>query len=158
MAAVDYTASTLGCTLSPEALAMELRILYRCADLVNARLTGLEQQAIGMLQAGTTVPGYTMDHGKGRAIWSRPVNEVLVLGEMLGLNLAAPQEAVTPAQAKKMGLDTEVLAAYSETPTTGLKLVKSDKSQAALAFRAPAHLQYDREAAQARCGTAPAAI
>ncbi len=130
MVAVDYTNFAKAVQLNPDALAVELRILQRCAELIKARLTGMEQQALGIIKSGTPIPGYTMEQGRGRAIWNKPVGEILALGQMMGKDLAAPQEAVTPAQAKKMGLDAELIAAYSTVPETGLKLVPSEKSLA----------------------------
>jgi hypothetical protein len=134
MIAVDYTCSTSACQLSPAALAIELRTLQRCAELVKARLTGMEQQAMGIIKSGTSVPGFVLEVGKGRPVWKKPVGEVLALGQMLGKNFAAPQEAVTPAVAKRMGLDDELLALYSETPSNGFKLVPNDKSRIASVF------------------------
>lgn len=136
MISVDYTSSTAACQLSPAALAIELRTLQRCAELVKARITGMEQQAMGMIKNGTPVPGFILEVGKGRPVWTKPVGEVLALGEMLGLDLSVPREAVTPAVAKHMGLDADLLAVYSETPSNGFKLLPNDKSRIASVFGA----------------------
>ena len=135
MVAVDYCSEARAVQLSPDALARELRVLTRMEELVKALKTGREQQAIGLIQAGGGVPGFALENGKGRRAWNRPVEEVLALGSMLGVGLAEAPAAVTPAQAIKRGLSADVVNAYSDVPSTGYKLVSSDRSMASLAFK-----------------------
>lgn len=135
MVAIDYCEQARALQLPPDALARELRVLQRAEELIKARRTGIEQQAIGIIQQGGGVPGFALENGKGRRAWNRPVEEVLALGGMMGTPLAAPVAAITPAQAVKLGLAREVVDAYSEVPNTRYKLVPTDRSQAALAFR-----------------------
>jgi hypothetical protein len=135
MVAIDYCEQARALQLAPDALARELRVLQRAEELIKARRTGIEQQAIGIIQQGGGVPGFALENGKGRRAWNRPVEEVLALGGMLGIGLEQPPAAVTPAQAIKKGLPADVVDAYSEVPSTGYKLVASDRSLASLAFK-----------------------
>lgn len=137
MIAVDYACQAQPDDLSPAAMALEYRTLERVAALVKARLSGHEARMIGTLQAGGQIPGYSLDSGWGRLAWTRPVAEVLALGEMMGVSLDAPG-VITPTAAKKLGLSDAVLAAYSGKEKTGLKLVQATESKAALAFGAGA--------------------
>jgi hypothetical protein len=133
MIAVDYACQAQPDDLSPAAMALEYRTLERVAALVKARLSGHEARMIGTLQAGGVIPGYSLESGYGRAAWTRPVAEVLALGEMMGVSLGK-QDVITPVAARKLGLSDSVLAAYSGKEKTGLKLVAAAGSKAALAF------------------------
>jgi len=137
MIAVDYVCQAQPDDLSYAAMALEYRTLERVAALVKARLSGHEARMIGQIQSGGSIPGYSVESGYGRESWNRPVAEVLALGEMMGVSVAAPVAAITPAQARKAGLSAELIAAYAGKEKTGLKLVAVAESKAALAF-APA--------------------
>jgi len=133
MIAVDYACQAQPDDLSPEAMALEYRTLERVAALVKARLSGHEARMIGTMQAGGQIPGYSLESGYGRLAWTRPVAEVIALGEMMGVTLDAPG-VITPTAARKLGLSDAVLAAYSGKEKTGVKLVQATESKAALAF------------------------
>ena len=137
MIAVDYICQAQPDDLSPAAMALEYRVLSRVAELVKARLSGHEARMIGTIQAGGSVPGYSVESGWGRLAWTRPIEEVLALGDMMGVAMAAPATAITPVQAGKLGLSKELLAAYAGKEKTGLKLVAVQESKAALAFGQP---------------------
>ena len=63
-----------------------------------------------------------------------PVPEVLALGEMFGKALAKPTEAITPKQARDLGIDATVIDAYAERPRGALRLEPVDDNAAKLAF------------------------
>jgi hypothetical protein len=132
---VDYCESTAAQQLTPGALSREIAVLQRIQALVKARLQGMEQQAIGVIKTGAVVPGWGIETGKGRQTWNRPVEEVVALGQMMGLELAAPTAVITPAQARKLGLPAELVDAYSIVPSTGEKLVATGGSLASLVFK-----------------------
>lgn len=133
-ASIDYIGQAQPEALSTEAMAMEYKILERIEVLIKARKSAHESRMIGMIKAGESVPGYTIDYGTGHAKWSKPVSEVLALGQLLGINLAAPQAAITPAKALAAGLDPTLMKTYSERPVTGTKLVAVQGSLAQRAF------------------------
>jgi hypothetical protein len=68
------------------------------------------------------------DSGKGRERWKKdvPHAEVIMMGDLLGVDIRKPVEMDTPAQVRKKGIDESVIAEYSETPMTALKLVEVD--------------------------------
>lgn len=131
---LDIAGANIPHELPNEALALQLRLIKRGMARLEALKLGLEGQAMARIRAGQRVPGWAIEQGKGREKWTRPVAEVLALGELMGVNLAKPQEAITPNQARTAGVDASVIKAYSVEPNGENKLVISDDSAAAKAF------------------------
>lgn len=134
MYSVDYVGQPTPEALDAVALAIELRTLRRASEAINYRLTGLEAQAEAMINAGQLVPGFTLQHGTGRATWNKPAAEVFALGDLLGVKLQKDPEPVSPAEARKRGLDETLLNAYTFKPSTGVKLIPNDKTVASRVF------------------------
>ena len=134
---VDYLSNTEGVTLTGHGLALELRILKRADRAMKARLSGLEEQALSEIRSGKILPGFIGQPGYGRKRWCKDTDqsEVIMMGDMMGFDLRKPAELDTPAQAIKKGVDESVIAAYSETPTTGLRLVEDNGAKARNVFR-----------------------
>lgn len=123
--------------LDNEALGTALSILNRASDAIDLMKSGLEQDVLTRIKQGKQVPGWEAKQGKGRTIWNRPAAEIIQLGKMFDIELKKPDEAITPNQAAKKGIDAAVITAYSQTPNTGLKLVKDDGTKAARVFKQP---------------------
>lgn len=132
--AMDVSLQAQPVVLPPHAVGLELRQIEDAIKRLEARQTGLEEQALGIIRSGVAVPFYSATHASGRERWSVPVNEVVLLGENLGANLRKPAEAITPAQARKAGIDATVIQAYAETPKGALRLIRVDDDAANLAF------------------------
>ena len=130
MDAIDYSGDVFNGSLSGDSLALELRILQRASDAIKNRLTGLEAQAISELRAGEQLPGYQILQGTGRKRWKRDIDveQVIMMGDLMGEDLRKPRELLTPTQILKKGVDESVINLYSETPKTSLKLVGDDNS------------------------------
>lgn len=96
-----------------EQTGLELAYLQRAADMIAARITGLQEQAEFALRQGQSVPGVRMAPGRSSLKWSAPVDEVLQLGQMLEIDLAKPADVITPTQAIKKGVDSSVIDAYA---------------------------------------------
>jgi hypothetical protein len=112
--------------MKPAEASLELRMARRAQKLLDARVTGLEEQILATLKRGERVPGWSVVHGSGRERWSRPAAEVLAVGTMMGVDVAKPVEPITPAQARKKGLDPGVVDAMSERPPGAAALVADD--------------------------------
>lgn len=105
-----------------EAMGLELKMLQRAIKLAEARASGLAQQIEFALTSGQYSPHFAMESTPARLSWTRPDDEILALGGLLGVDLAAKPEAITPTQAKPL-LDPALLELYSHRPRGSLKLV-----------------------------------
>jgi len=110
--------------LTPVQTGLELTRLRAVAKLLDARTTGLEEQARSMITRGERVVGFKLESGQGREIWIKDAAEVITLGELMGLNLAKPPEAITPLKARSLGLSDDILKAYSQKTSGKLKLIE----------------------------------
>ncbi len=108
--------------MSQEAMGLELKMLQRAVKLAEARASGLAQQIEYALTAGQYSPHFAMESTPARLSWTKPDEEVIALGDLLGADLRAKPEAITPTQAKAK-LDPAVLEMYSHRPRGSLKLV-----------------------------------
>ena len=128
-AGVDYVMSLQTHNLSGHALGVELRLLQRAQEMIKMRLSGLEEQALHEIKQGQHVTFYSAKTTYGRKRWKKdvPVDQVIMMGDLLGQNLRKPQELDTPAQCAKKGIDPSVIEQYAETPVTGVKLEQVDE-------------------------------
>lgn len=130
--AMDYARSTTTQNLPEHALALELGWLDQAKDLIEARLTGLQQEAQQRIDSGKVVPGYGTDVAHGRPAWSDP-EQIIAIGTAFGLDLRRT-DPVTPSQAKKAGLPAEVVQHNTHKPTNGRKLYRVKSNQVKKVF------------------------
>jgi hypothetical protein len=135
--AIDYIGNVEGVTLTGHHLALELRILKRAERTLKARLSGLEEQALAEIRNGKILPGFIMHQGYGNKRWRKdtPSDEVIMMGDLMGVDVRKPVTLDTPAQVLKKGIDASVIELYSETPMTGMKLVEDNGAKARNVFR-----------------------
>lgn len=126
----DIAMRTVDTPLDPAAMGAEYDMLVTAQERLKARITGLEEA----IKANPTGTGWITEQGFGREKWSVPAEEVIALGDMMGVDVRKPLEAITPAQARKKGLDVEVSKAYTTIPKGEVKLVRQSSSAAARAF------------------------
>ncbi len=132
--AADKAQQATAIDLSPLALGIELRMLTRAQKLLEARVSGLEAQAVAEIKRGKLVPYWMMDSAPGRLSWDKPAAEVIMLGAIYGIDIAKPPEPVTPAQAIKKGVPAELVGAYASRPPGAAKLTYDDGTKARLTF------------------------
>jgi hypothetical protein len=130
---VDLSSENLSYELDPRQTGWELKYLRHAAAMIDARMTGLEEQAKSMIMRGESVPGFKLEPGQGREHWNADPNEIITLGIMMELNLAKPAQVITPAQAKKLGLPDDILSTYSQRIPGKMKLIEDNN--AAKVFR-----------------------
>jgi hypothetical protein len=125
---IDFAGKLKTHTLTGHNLGVDLKLLRRAQKAIEYRLSGLEEQAIHELSNGGLVSYFSTERGKGRERWKKdvPHAEVIMMGDLLGVDIRKPIELDTPSQVRKKGIDESVIAAYSETPMTALKLVEVD--------------------------------
>jgi len=132
-AILDFVLQAVPEEMTPEAVASEYEILKHAADLVKYRLTGIEAQAVGLIKSGRYVPGYVLEPGRGKTVWSKSLKEIYNLGTLEGIELRK-EGAITPLQAIDKGMSTESVKACSETETGALKLTPVTETLAYKAF------------------------
>jgi len=136
LAATDAAYSSIPLVLPPLAAARELRAMQRAASMLEARVTGLQQQLLDLCKAGVNVPHYAIERAQGRQRWIRPLPEVIALGQMFGLKLDKPA-AITPKQAIKAGVPAGVVAQMSDEPLGEWRLVEVTTDKARKIFDKP---------------------
>lgn len=120
--------------LTPEQLGTQLAIVKRARKQLEYLESGYEEQLKSLIRGGSNVPGWSVEQGVGKRQWSKPVDEILKLGELMGIDLREPVKAISPAQAEKKGIDGAVVAAYVERRQTGLKVVPNNNNKAREVF------------------------
>lgn len=121
---IDYVNSLSTHTLSGHSLGVELKLLQRAQEMIKMRLSGLEEQALHEIKQGQQVPYFAAKPTYGRKRWKKEitVEQVIMMGDLMGQDLRKPVELDTPAQCIKKGIDPAVVEQYAETPSTGVKL------------------------------------
>lgn len=112
--------------LTPEQAGVQLLMLNRAYEHIKSQKTGFEEIVKHLVKSGKSVPGWLVEMGKGNEKWNKSIPEVIDLGNMLGIDLKKPDEAVTPNKARQLGIDEAVIKEYATRPNTKLKIVKDD--------------------------------
>lgn len=120
--------------LSPGDRAIELRYLQRAQDLLKERLTALETEALTQHGEGNVTPGFSIGYGRGSVNWDKPDNEVIAMGDLMGIELRKPPTPITPTQAKKLNVDGAVVNSYCKKHTGAARLVTDEKTIAGRVF------------------------
>lgn len=132
--AISYAGTAVPFNLPPTAAGRELQALKARREMMDARITGLEAQIVGDLKAGKFVPYWQLGSSTPREVWGKPVEEVIALGDMLGVDLRKAPEAITPVQARVKGIDESVIRGYAFRPRGEVKLIPADVSDARKIF------------------------
>lgn len=133
---VDFSGALRTHHLTGHDLGVELKLLRRAAKAIEYRLSGLEEQAAYEIKSGKPVTFFSIEQGKGRERWKKdtPAEQIIMMGDLMGVNIRKPVELDTPAQVRKKGIDESVTSLYTEVPLTGLKLVETDGNNARQIF------------------------
>lgn len=119
--------------LPPAAASLELKMLERSLERLQARVEGMRETVAAYIRQGHSVPWHRAEQGYGRQQWTMPVDQVLAMGSLMGVDLSKPG-VKTPKQAIKSGVDEAVIKAYSVTPLGSLKLVPDNPADARRVF------------------------
>lgn len=131
--AVTFARQTYPAPLEPAALSSELRILQDNAELLSARISGLEAEAEARLRRGEQLAGYGLKPGQSRVKWRVPVEQAIAAAAACGFDIAK-RDALTPTQARDRGVpDALIDGLVDRTPGT-LKLARVSLKDAARAF------------------------
>lgn len=119
--------------MSTIALAVQATLVERAYKHLKSLRTGYHAQIEGKVRAGEIVPGWGTEPTFGNEKWSKPVGEVIAMGDMLGKDLRKPT-AKTPKQAIKLGVDEAVIKAYSTQERTGVRVTQDNGTKAKQVF------------------------
>lgn len=122
MSSVDISGSAIPHDLNPTELSTELRFLEHSAELLEARISGLQAEALALIKRGERLPHHHAIQSRGRESWNKSIEEIIALGELMGITTSKPA-VITPKQARSQGLDTRN---YSATHYGQLKLMPLD--------------------------------
>lgn len=121
--AMDLAGERIPQELPPEAMGLQLAMLRKAIARLEAQQSGLEEVAAARIRAGERVPGWGLKQGMGREKWTIPAEEVVTMGELLGVTLAKPA-TLTPNQARAAGMNPDVVKQFSTVPFGELKLTE----------------------------------
>ena len=134
----DYSMSASHGLLTDEALGYELHVLSQAVDIMKFRKNALEAEAEARIKSNSPIPGYSLQQGYGRDSWTQPVEDVIALGDVMGVDFRAPPVVKTPTQCKamlkKLAIDGAVINSYHGKQPTSMKIVEDDGSKAKLIF------------------------
>ena len=129
----EYAVKSSPVELSPAAASLELRMMERSLERLQARVEGMREAVGTYIRQGHAVPFHRAEQGYGRQQWAMPPEQVLAMGQLMGVDLSKPG-VKTPKQAIKLGVDEAVIKAYSVTPLGSLKLVPDNPADARRVF------------------------
>ena len=115
------------------ALGLELRTLQDARAILDARITGLEEEAKAKIAKGEAVKGFTCERGHGNLVWAVPEQTIRSIGSLYGKELTK-SKPITPLQAIDAGIPADVVNQYTDRPRGEPKLIRVEKSQARKAF------------------------
>jgi len=119
--------------LPPAAASLELKMLERSLERLQSRVEGMREAVGAYIRQGHSVPWHRAEQGYGRQQWTMPVDQVLAMGSLMGVDLSKPG-VKTPKQAQKAGVDEAVIKAYSVTPSGSIKLISDNPADARRVF------------------------
>ena len=97
-------------SLPLDAAGRELARILQAEKLLGYRRAALEATLEQALRSGSAVDGWTMKGGRGSREWTVAEEEILALGEAIGIDLAT---AVSVAQAEKRKVPKQIVEQYS---------------------------------------------
>ncbi len=120
--------------LSPHGTGLQLSIIKRAIKQLQALESGYEEVIKSLIKSGKITPGWVMETSYGREKWESTPREVIQMGDMLNIDLRKPDNVITPNAARKLGIDDDVIKAYSKKPINGLVVVPDDGIKARQVF------------------------
>jgi len=131
---LQYSSGSSPVELPLSAAALELKMLENGLARLQSRVEGMREFVAAKLSEGGYSPYYTMIQTYGNRKWKKPDDEILILGNMLGVDLSK-KSVMTPTQALKLSIDEAVIMSYSYIPTGSPKLSLNDPKDAAKIFK-----------------------
>jgi hypothetical protein len=119
--------------LQPSAASLELLMLSRALERLQARVDGLREVVLIHIKGGHSVPHWVASQSNGRTVWSYDHGVVAAMGDLMGVQLRK-SALVTPTQAIKLGIDEAVIKAYSSQQSGSIRLDPATSTDARRTF------------------------
>jgi hypothetical protein len=129
----EYAVKSSPVELQPAAASLELKMLERSLERLQARVEGMRETVSAHIRQGHSVPWHRVEQGFGRQQWTLPPEQIIAMGQLMNVDLSKPA-VKTPKQAVKSGIDEAVIKAYSVTPLGSIKLVPDNPADARRVF------------------------
>lgn len=127
MRIIELTKSLAHDDLTPLQAGNELKILLDAKKTLEARISGLSNLVENMLFDGKRVPYFSLKPGRGKLAWKKTlsIEEIIVMGNMYGVEIASPVSLITPKQALDKKLPQFIIDDYAEFIPGSLKVTES---------------------------------
>ena len=115
-------------------IGLRLRMIKEARDRLKSVMTGLEEQALSLMRAGTQIPHWRIGVTNPRERWIGDPEEVAAMIELVAGKNVRKTALPTPNQVRKMGIDAAVISGYVERPSGAAKLEYDDNTLAKRIF------------------------
>jgi len=112
--------------MTGEQMGLYLRNLSAAKSLLDAHVSGLEEQIEARLRMGDRVPYWKLQKSQPRLSWDLSDREIIEMGRHLQLNLEKTPVAVTPLQAIKAGFPEEAINDFAQRKGASTSLKPDD--------------------------------
>jgi len=121
--AIDYSGISGDDEIAPEILAAELEAVELALKTLKYRQAALETAGVEMARSGNIIPGWSCQQSVGNMVWKSAPEQTITLGDIMGVDLRAPQTAITPAQARdRKIMDIDTIKTLTERKPGAFKL------------------------------------
>lgn len=131
---LEPATESFGYELTGHELGAELRFLEYYKKFLDARISGLQDEAIARIKEGQGVSHYQVKSTRGRLEWTTPLEELIAYAQITGRNDLIKQNFVTPTQALSAGVDSQFVNKHSDRPYCEPKLTMVSQKDIASAF------------------------
>lgn len=133
--AIKLSQERVSRVLTPLEKGNELRLLEDSQNRLEARISGLKQEAREDLHQGAYVPHYRLAPINSRRVWKDNLDKIALAAKLENVDIVKGTiQLHTPAEAIKRGMSPEVVHALSEKPSKGFNLEASDMKVAEQLF------------------------
>jgi hypothetical protein len=122
--AIDASERAVPNDIPDDALSYELDVKTTALATLTNQLEALREMASHRISTGRVIPNYGRDPQYANTRWKAGL-DAATLSMATGKDLTKPAGFVTPAEAKRRGVPAAVVAAFTERPLIGAKLVRS---------------------------------
>lgn len=127
--AIDATSTVFHDDITNDVLSQTLETLERAEDMIKQSLKAFEEMAKHRIKGGQVVTNYGVETSLGNSKFNEGMTAD-ILKMLTGIELSEPK-LVTPAEAKRRGVNADVIKSISHRPITGTKLVRVDVNKKA---------------------------